>query len=72
MTFSDYILKHARVSDDPIGDFILDARSDKTFPSDVATADQLHTYLRTKNACQEAVSAANFLFVKWHTMRKRK
>jgi YozE SAM-like protein len=48
----------AKVTDDPIGDFIDDFNSDRGAPDDFESLDRLRVYLQLKNACLEAVEAA--------------
>src|SRR6516165_3328923 len=55
--FSQWAIR-ARMTDDPVGDFIGDFRSDKRAPSDFESLARLRLYLKTKNACPEAIEAA--------------
>ena len=48
----------ARKTNDPVSDFIGDFRSDKGAPSDFESLARLRLYLKTKNACPEAIEAA--------------
>jgi hypothetical protein len=44
MTFKDYINKR-RITDTPAGDFVKDARRDRSFPDQVSSWDELRGYL---------------------------
>jgi hypothetical protein len=56
MTFRDYVTKR-RITDTPMGDFVTDARRDRTLP-DVRSWDELRGYLSGKGACSGAIDAA--------------
>jgi hypothetical protein len=45
----------ARVTNDPVGDFIEDFRSDKKAPDDFESLARLRLYLHIRNACPEAI-----------------
>jgi hypothetical protein len=50
-------LKSLRDDASPMGDFAGDALGDRQFPA-VRSLDHLDSYLRTRNACSEALAAA--------------
>jgi len=56
VTFRDW-LRTARVTRDPAGDFIGDAREDPTFP-DARTKAEVLRYLRDCRACDGALAGA--------------
>ena len=47
-----------RVTNSILGDFIRDAKEDQNFPPDILSFDNLESYLIKKNACFEALEAA--------------
>jgi hypothetical protein len=55
--FSQWAIR-ARMTGDPVGDFIGDFRRDKRAPSHFESLARLRLYLKTKNACPEAIEAA--------------
>lgn len=57
MSFKSYIAQR-RITDTPAGDFVADARADRTFP-DAKTWDEVRSYLRQRGACGDAVKAAH-------------
>jgi uncharacterized protein YozE (UPF0346 family) len=57
MKFGTWLDKR-RVSDNPRGDFIKDARDDRRMPEDFATFDELHSYLSSRRACWQAIEVA--------------
>ena len=56
MTFGEF-LDRARAHDTLRGDFILDARRDRTFPRDCASEGALRHYMTARGACCEAVES---------------
>jgi DNA primase large subunit len=48
----------AKITDDPVGDFIADFNADKKAPYDYESLDRLRLYLEVKGACPEAIAAA--------------
>lgn len=54
-SFREYVMGR-RITDTPAGDFVSDAKSDKTFP-DAASWKEIESYLRLKGACSDAVIA---------------
>lgn len=69
-TFKEYIAT-CRVSDSPSGDFIADSRNVHDFPDDILNWRQLKDYLRSRNACREAIEAARTVFWNWKRSGKR-
>jgi uncharacterized protein YozE (UPF0346 family) len=57
MTFKEYISKR-RVTDTPAGDFTADARSDRNFPDDVKSWEQVKSYISSKSRHDKDVLAA--------------
>jgi hypothetical protein len=47
VVFNDW-LKHAKVTDDPAGDLIGDAKQDSRFPASIETLDVFKTYLAVR------------------------
>jgi uncharacterized protein YozE (UPF0346 family) len=45
----------ARKTDDPVGDFIGDARYDRNFPLNIRSQKALKIYLNRRGACQECI-----------------
>jgi hypothetical protein len=70
VTFRDWV-KAARVTDDPAGDFIEDARSDKRMPEDFLSLRRLRLYLSIRNACPEAIAAARDAWRRYKGWKKR-
>jgi hypothetical protein len=69
-------IQTARVSNDPRGDFIGDAKSDDELPN-ATTWDDLESYLRRQRACDEAIAAGREVweeFERWlqgpHELRR--
>ena len=60
MNFLNYV-KQRCVTDTPFGDFTADARTDRSFP-DARTWREVETYLRHRDACPEAVTAARVVW----------
>jgi hypothetical protein len=50
--------KKAKITNDAVGDFIADARRDESFPKQVKTVAGLKRYLRARDACDNAIEAA--------------
>src|SRR5215204_4927084 len=50
-------LARARVTDDPVGDLIVDMRADRNAPPLFKNINAVRGYLRTKNACMGALEA---------------
>jgi len=65
-------LKVAKVTDDPAGDFVKDARSDSQFPEKVTSLERLRGYLRWRGACSEAIEAALPAWRRYQTWLKRR
>jgi hypothetical protein len=61
----------ARKTDDPVGDFIGDFRSDKRAPSDFESLARLRLYLKTKNACPEAIEATAGAWKRFRSWRHK-
>jgi hypothetical protein len=55
MTFNEYI-QHARVTDNPAGDFIADARRDPRLPPNITSKKQLQAHLVCCGACYDALA----------------
>jgi hypothetical protein len=55
-------LQSRRAHATPRGDFIRDARNDRRFPVRCANWDELQSYLRDRNACDDAVRAGRRLW----------
>jgi hypothetical protein len=51
-------VNQAKVTDDPVGDFIGDYRRDKTAPGEFESLARLRLYLSVRTACPEAIEAA--------------
>jgi hypothetical protein len=49
-------LAAARVTNDPEGDFVADARRDPTFPETITSMRAMRGYLLRKGACREALA----------------
>jgi YozE SAM-like protein len=62
----------ARVTDDPVGDFIGDFRRDKRAPSDFESLDRLRGHLRLRNACPEAIEAAAGAWKRYQSWQRRR
>jgi hypothetical protein len=60
ITFLEYV-KARRVTDNPAGDFVADARTDRRMP-DAKSWDHLHTYLVTRGAIPDAIKAAKVVW----------
>ena len=67
MSFKTYVLARRR-TDNPLGDFIADVKSDPAFP-DPRSWNDLQTYLVGRGACQEAIEAAQQV---WHQFEARR
>jgi hypothetical protein len=68
-------LAEAQVTDDPVGDFIQDARSDRTFPRRISSVQTIRNHLIGKNACpgaHDAVDLAWQRFRGWRARRRRR
>ena len=68
--FRTWIMTRARVTDNPAGDFIHDARHDPQFP-EVRTREQLIGYLRLRGACEDPIQAADPVWRRWRDYRRR-
>ena len=67
-TFRDFI-RTRRVTDNPRGDFIADARADPRLP-DAKRWSELETYLRVQgDACSEAIRQAKRLCIEFERQR---
>jgi hypothetical protein len=67
-------LTGARVTDDPVGDFIGDARTDRRMLDEMASLTQLQGYLRCRGACPEALATAPAAFgvsFKWRAANEK-
>lgn len=64
--FRNYVMHYANAPETPVGDFIRDARSDHTFPTEIDTWDQLENYLFTRHACFDAKQAARQCWRNYH------
>jgi uncharacterized protein YozE (UPF0346 family) len=62
----------ARVTDDPEGDFVEDARRDSTFPKSFPDITALRDYLRSKRACREAVATIPHVWRRYQHWLERK
>ena len=62
-------LAAAKVTDDPEGDFIVDSRDDARMP-DITTKAELRQYLRTRQACQEAMDAVPEVWRRFEQWRR--
>lgn len=62
----------ATLTKDPVGDFIRDARADSLMPKNIFSQAQLRNYLRTKNACEEALHAANLAWRRYRRYLQRR
>ncbi|SRR6266566_5132965 len=69
MSFRAYVQKR-RITDTPAGDFVDDARYDKTLP-DAATWEKLKSYLRCRNACPGAIKAAKQVWRGYEASQRR-
>jgi hypothetical protein len=69
MTFRDYIRSRRRTRN-PLGDFVGDAKADVDFP-DVANFHQLVLYLRSYNAREAAVDAAQVWWKRFQRSNRR-
>lgn len=54
---------------DPVGDFARDAIADRTFPIDTSSGPKLRSYMRSKNACEEALEAMEEALAIWRASR---
>jgi hypothetical protein len=61
----------ARVTDDPVGDFIGEYREDKKAPDDFESLDRLRLYLHMRNACPEAIEAAAGAWKRYRDWRSK-
>jgi hypothetical protein len=66
MTFKEYI-KTRRVTYNPRGEFIKDARADLDMPDNFACWRELEGYLQRRDACEGAIKAAKIV---WRQYRK--
>jgi hypothetical protein len=64
-------LEHAQVTDDPEGDFVRDARRDPNLP-DFKSLSHMRRYLRTQNACPEAIALAPTMWRRLSRWRDRR
>jgi transcriptional regulator with XRE-family HTH domain len=53
-----------------IGDLAKDAAEDRTFPLDTSSRPRLRSYMRSKNACAEAIEALDEALTVWRATRK--
>ena len=56
MTFREYLMAR-RVTDTPMGDFVADAKADRTFPDGDVTWVQVELHLRGRRASEAAIKA---------------
>lgn len=69
MSFKEYVAKR-RVTDTPAGDFVGDAKRDRELP-DARTWPELATYLASRGAHRDAVSAARSVWRGYCAAQKR-
>lgn len=69
MTFREFI-RRAHITDDPIGDFLLDARADRFLP-DITSLDHLDAYLRRCGALHEARDAGHAVWQRYQRALKQ-
>jgi hypothetical protein len=67
-TFIEW-LQSRRAHDTPRDDFIRDARNDRRFPVCCADWDALQSYLRDRNACDNAVREERRLWREYEKQR---
>lgn len=65
-------LDQARITDDPAGDFLCDARSDKQMPDVMSSRAALVSYLRGRGACPEALEAVPEVWRRYRSATKEK
>jgi YozE SAM-like fold len=66
-------LAAAHVTNDPIGDFVSDARQDAQLPETITSAARLRGYLRTRHASQEVLATVPAIwrrFQHWRDQRR--
>ena len=69
MSFRAYVQKR-RITDTPAGDFVGDARDDRTLP-DPATWEELERYLLLRGACPGAIKAAKQVWREYKASQRR-
>ena len=69
MSFRAYVQKR-RITDTPAGDFVGDARDDRTLP-DPATWEELERYLLLRGACPGAIKAAKQVWRGYEASQRR-
>ena len=70
ISFRTWIMTRARVTDNPAGDFIHDARRDPGFP-EITRRRQLIGYLRLRGACEESIQAVDAVWARWRDFQRR-
>ena len=60
-------LRHAGITEDPAGDLIADMRRVADLPALFGNIEEMRSYLRSRNACREAMAAAPIV---WRRYRK--
>jgi hypothetical protein len=68
-TFAEY-LKGRRIADNAAGDFVTDAKDDSRM-SEFTSWDQLETYLITRSAIPDAITAAKVVWAGYQAKLKR-
>jgi uncharacterized protein YozE (UPF0346 family) len=71
MSFAEW-LAVARITDDPEGDFVEDARRDPTFPEDFPDAEAVRWYLRRHGACREALAVVPRVWRRYQAWLERR
>jgi len=69
MSFRAFVQKR-RITANPAGDFVEDARFDRTFP-DPGTWEELDHYLFTRFACSGAIKAAKQVWREYKASQRR-
>jgi uncharacterized protein YozE (UPF0346 family) len=70
-TFNHW-LTQARVTDDPVGDFVYDARRNPKFPPLVRSASHLARHLQLVHACEEAIATVPEVWERYEHWKGRK
>lgn len=63
-------IRGRRITDTPAGDFVSDAKGDKSFP-DAKTWREVESYLRLKGAVPEAISAGKEVWKAFEARRNQ-
>lgn len=66
-------LRVARITDDPVGDFIRDAKADRKLPKDFRDGKKLLSYLenRSPRVCAEALYCVPHVWLRYKRWRAR-